>query len=189
MTRRLLLIAVLAITACGTPQPSSPLATSAGSGEGCVVTTNPGPADEPQRGPEFELADYGGGRWRLCLLEPMVSTAEYTAWCKWTPDRSAVIDVGGHLMKLGALDFDVGLALDRNELRFRTEDQDVGALSRYYVPGPTAPVVDATDDGRSGNLAFDVVLRVEPDGPPPFPSEPRYAGFFSWRCGDPPPRS
>jgi hypothetical protein len=97
-----------------------------------------------------------------------------------------VIDVGGHLGKLGALDFQVGLALDHGELRFRTEDQALGSLSLFYEPGPAGLVIDATD-GRSGNLAFDVVLRAEPDGPPPAPAEPRYAGFFSWACGDPPP--
>lgn len=190
--RRLAIAAVLAclvIGACGSAQQSPPPAGSPTPGqEACALTTRPGPEDEPDRDGSdlLDLTDYGGGRWRLCLTEPTAGTIEGTAWCIWTRDRTAVSEIDGLLASIGPLDYDAYLSIDRNEFQLHTTAR-VGGLAGNYEPGPVVPVGAARDDGRSGNLAFEVVLTVDPESGPPPGAEPRYAGSMTWQRGDPPP--
>lgn len=174
MTRLVpLAMAVLAIAACGSaqPSPSTP-------DETCPLVTAPGPADEINRdgGDAIDATDYGGGRWRLCLTEPIVGAAETTAWCQWTPDRTAVLGVSGLSVMVGSVPYDSGLSIGSNEFSLAG-----------YVPGPVPPSGDATEDGRSGHLAFHVVPVIDPEHGAPEGAEPRLVGVMSWQCGDPPP--
>lgn len=180
-------LAVLASAACGSAQPSTSPISSASPGEACALTTEPGPADEPDRdgGDLIDMTDYGGGRWRLCLTEPAAVSAEATAWCIWTPDRTAVSEIDGLRARIGALAFDTYLSIDRYQFELHTTDQ--GTTAGNYAPGPVVPIGDAAEDGRSGNLAFHVELVVDPENGAPPGAQPRYAGIMTWKCGDPPP--
>jgi hypothetical protein len=151
------------------------------------MTTQPGPADEPDRGggDAIDMSDYGGGRWRLCLSEPMLATAERTAWCTWTQDRTEVSAISGLQVSIGALDYDASVSIGRNEFDFGTVDRATNLVASY-LPSEV-PLGDATADGRAGYLAFDVVLMADPEGGAPSGAVPRYAGVMSWQCGDPPP--
>lgn len=174
MTRRVLLaVAVLAIAACGATQPS------ASPGDDCALTTEPAPADEFDRGGGdlIDGKDFGAGVWRLCLAVPVVASAENAAWCEWKPDRTAVIGFSGLSVTIGAMTYDSGLLIGTNEF-----------FLSGYQQGPVPPSGDATEDGRSGHLAFDAVPRVDPE----HGAEPglalRVVGVMRWQCGDPPPR-
>lgn len=190
MTRWLALLAVtaLAIAACGSAQPTVSTTPSPAPRDDCALTTEPGPADEPNRGGgELDLTDYGGGRWRLCLYEPTVATVEHSAWCIWTRDRTSVSEIDGLPAKIETLHYDTYLSIDRNEFQLHTTDRETGGLGGNYEPGPVVPAGDATDDGRAGHLEFDVNLNVDPEAGAAPGAEPRYAGVMRWQCGDPPP--
>ena len=166
-------VTMLAIAACGSAQPS--LSTPA---ETCPLVTAPGPADEPNRNglEPIDDTDIGGGRWRLCLTVPIVGAAETTAWCQWAPDRTAVLGFSGQSVTIGSVAYDSGLSIPTNEF-----------VLAGYVPGPVVPSGEATEDGRSGYLAFHVVPVIDPEHGPPAGAEPRLVGVLSWQCGKPPP--
>jgi hypothetical protein len=187
----MLVVALLAFAACGSAQPNSPTTPATpppAAGGDCALTTEPGPADEPDRGggDAIDMSDFGGGRWRLCLTEPTVATAERTAWCIWQQDRTAVSEIDGLQVSIGVRDYDASISIGRNAFDFGTIDRASGQVASYQPS--EVPLGDATDDGRAGYLEFDVVLMVDPEGggPPPG-AEPRYAGLMRWQCGDPPP--
>jgi hypothetical protein len=186
---RLGLAVTLAIAACGSSQ-ASPL-TSVGPSpvEDCALVTQPGAADEPDRsgGDLIDMSDFGGGRWRLCLNEPLTATGESSAWCLWTQDRTAVSEINGLRTRIGALDYDASLSIARNAFELHTFDQ--GTTVGNYEPGPEVPVGEASEGTRSGNLTFDVTVIVDPEAGAPAGAEPRYARSMRWQCGDaPPPR-
>jgi hypothetical protein len=186
MRPALLIVAVLAIVACGSAQTSPSSTVVPSPVESCALTTEPGPADEPDRsgGDLIDMTDFGGGRWRLCLTEPTAATVEHTAWCIWTADRTAVSEVNGLSAKIGAVDYDAGVSLPRNEFFFGTTDQD--GLVATYEPG-AVPAGDGSEDGRAGYLAFDVRLKIDPEAGAPPGAQPRFVGSMRWLCGDPPP--
>jgi hypothetical protein len=184
----LLAVAVLAIAACGSAQPTVSTTPSPTPRDDCALTTEPGPADEPDRGfGELDLTDYGGGRWRLCLTEPTAATVEHSAWCIWTADRTAVSEVNGLPARIGAVDYDAYLSINSNQFELNTTDQTSGGLAATYKPGPVIPRGNAADDGRAGYLDFEVVLTVDPEVGAPAGALPGYAGSMRWQCGDPPP--
>jgi hypothetical protein len=174
VTRRILLVAVmLAIAACGSSQ--SP---SISPRDDCALIAEPGPADELDRdgGDLIDDTDYGGGRWRLCLAEPVVGAAENTAWCQWTPDRTAVVGISGQFVTIGSVPYDSGLVIASKEF-FLTG----------YEPGPVSPSLEAADGGRSGRLGFGMLVTVDPEHGAAPGVAPRVIGVMRWQCGDPPP--
>ena len=180
----LLVVMVLATAACGSAQPSPTMTSSPTLGEACALTTEPGPADEPNRdGGELDMTDYGGGRWRMCLTEPINASVEHTAWCIWTQDRTAVSEINGLRVGINALEYDTYLSIARNEFQL----QATGSTGGVYEPAHVVPVGEASEDGRSGDLTFDVALKVDPGAGAPPGAESRYAGSMSWQCADPPP--
>jgi hypothetical protein len=177
----------LAIGACGSSQTSPPTSAALSPGGDCALVTQPGAADEPDRGGgELDMTDFGGGRWRLCLTDPITASVEHSAWCLWTADRTAVSEINGLPAKMDAFYYDAGVSLPRNEFTFGTTAQD--GLVATYEPA-VVPAGNGSEDGRAGFLAFEVALAVDPEGgaPPPGAS-PRYAGLMRWQCADPPPR-
>jgi len=187
VTRLLLVLVALGLAACGSAQPSTPPTASATPGEACALTTQPDAADEPNRdgGDLIDMSDFGGGRWRLCLTEPIWGTAEDTAWCIWTRDRTSVSRIEGLRARIGALDYGTYLSIDRNEFQLHATEQ--GTTAGSYAPGQVIPVGAAAEDGGSGYLVFDVDLVVDPETGALPGAEPRYTGSMSWTCGDPPP--
>lgn len=179
----LLVVAMLVIAACGSAQPSS-----AKPAEVCAPPAEPGPADEPNRDGEedIHLSDFGAGRWRLCLTEPGVAAAEGTVWCVWTEDRSTVLELNGHRIKVDALNFETYLSFTFNRFELRAIDLG-GTPVANYQPGSTLPSGTTPDAGRSGTLAFQVVLRIDPETGAPVGVAPGYSGAMTWKCGDPPP--
>lgn len=176
---------MLAIAACGSAQTSSPTAVSPTPRDGCAITSQPGSADEPNRdGGELDMTDYAGGRWRMCLTEPINASVEHTAWCIWTQDRTAVSEINGLRVGIGGLEYDTYLSIARNEFQL----QATGSTGGVYEPAHVVPVGEASEDGSSGDLTFDVALKVDPGAGAPPGAEPRYAGSMRWQCGDPPPR-
>jgi len=163
-----------------TPIPTNPTAA-------CPAPSAPGPADEPPRagGDLIDVSDWGGGRWRLCLTEPGPATAEGTVWCVWTPDRSTVIELNARPIKMGALDFETYVSF--NGSRFELHALDLGGTVANYEPGPVLPTGTSSDRGRSGSLAFEVVLRVDPETGAAAGVAPEYSGVMTWQCGDSPP--
>ncbi len=208
------IVALLVVAACGVPQPtadssndsivdSTPI--TAGSGEpigdppptevpqqaagDCAPPDEPGPADAPPDGSGdlMDFSDYGGGRWRLCLTGPIVASLQNRAMCRWSDDRSSVIEVSGMPTKLGPIDYDAWVAVDRGEFQMsRTDWGRVGSIATY-VPRANPPIGDMTDDRRIGRLAFDVTLLVDPESGAPAGAPPRHVGQMRWICADPPP--
>lgn len=176
----------LAIGACGSSQTSPPTSAALSPGGDCALVTQPGAADEPDRGGgELDMTDFGGGRWRLCLTEPTAATAERTAWCIWNEDRTAVSEIDGLQVSIGPREYDASISIGRNAFDFGTIDHGTGQVASYQPTG--VPRGESTDDGRAGYLAFDVVLMVDAEGGPPPPgAEPGYAGLMRWQCADPP---
>jgi len=197
--RALWLVALLAMTACGTPQPSPdgsgqpvgdpPPSGAQGDGADCAPPAEPGPADEPDRGGGdlMDVTDYGGARWRLCLTGPVVAAVENSAWCLWSQDRQSVLEVWGHPTPIGAIDYDTRVALSLGEFQLGTTDRARGGLIATYVPGPIQPFGEAADEDRVGQLAFDVTLMIDPEAGRPEGAPPRQVGSMRWICGDPPP--
>ena len=182
---RLGLVAALVMAGCGSAQLSP--GTTSPSPDGCALTTQPSPADEPPRGGEelIDTANWGGGRWRLCLAEPLVASAEGTLWCTWTADRSAVLELNPRPVRIGALDYEVWLSFQMNKFEFHA--MDLRGTIANYEPGAAPPTGVSTDGGRSGALTFDAGLVVDPESGPPPGAPPRHGGAVSWTCADPPP--
>ena len=181
--------AALAMAACGSAQPSpSPSATGlATEGEDCALTTEPGPADEPPRGGQelIDTADWSGGRWRLCLADPVVGTAEGTLWCVWTRDRSALLELNPRPLRIGAIDYEAYVSIQGN--RFEFHAMDLSGTIANYEPAVAIPTGESPNDGRSGTLRFEAELVVDPESGAPPGAEPRYGGTMRWACADPPP--
>jgi hypothetical protein len=171
--RRILLVAVISvIAACGTAEPPS-----VEPHNDCALVVQPGP-NPPARqdGDAIDGADFGVGRWRLCLAEPIAGAAEASAWCEWTPDRTAVVGFSGLSVTIDGISLDSGLSIATNEV-----------FLAGYAPGPVAPSVEATDDGRSGRVGFGMVPRIDPEHGAEPGLAPRVIGVMTWQCGDPPP--
>jgi hypothetical protein len=172
-----------------TAVPAEPSPTSTVAAEpppDCLLATEPGASDEPPRGSsELDLSDFGAGRYRLCLTGPITGTFERTAWCVWTPDRTAVTSVHGLPAKLGDTAYDAYAPLGSDEFQLGLTDP-VGLVSTYTADADhlTSEVGEA---GRSGDLAFEVKLYVDPESSAPPDAPPTYAGAMRWLCGDPPP--
>lgn len=188
MTRRaLLVVAVLAIGACGSAQTSSSSPVSPSPGQACALTTEPGPADEPPRGGEelIDTADWSGGRWRLCLTDPLVASAEGTLWCTWTRDRSAVLQLNTRPLRIGSIDYETWVSFQGN--RFEFHAMDLSGTVANYEPRRGIPSGESGDGGRSGNLMFEAELVVDPESGAPPGAAPRHSGAMRWKCADPPP--
>ena len=175
MTRWLVVLAVgtLVVAACGSAQ-----APSGNPVELCAPPAEPRPADEPGPGggDAIDGADFGGGSWRMCLVEPVAAAAENKAWCEWTPDRTAVIGISGLSVTIGSATYDSGLVIASKEF-FLTG----------YEPGGVSPSLEATEDGRSGHVAFAMVPMIDPEHGAAPGLAPRVIGVMRWQCGDPPP--
>lgn len=181
-----LLVLAAMIAACGSAQPSTSPTSSASPGEACALTTEPGPADEPPRGGEelIDTADWSGGRWRLCLAGPLAGTAEDTMWCTWTRDRSAVLELNPRPLRIGSLDYETYVSIQRNQFEFHAMDLS-GSIANYE-PAGAMPAGESPDQGRSGTLNFEVSL-LDPEHGAGLALAPRMVGVMRWRCGDPPP--
>jgi len=134
----------------------------------------------------MDVTDYGGARWRLCLTGPIVASVENTAWCLWSPDRKSVLEVSGHPTRIGTIDYDAWAAVSRGEFQLGTTDRAEGGTIATYEPGANQPVGEAEDEGRIGQLAFDVTLMIDPEAGPPEGAPPRHMGSMRWICGDAP---
>ncbi len=186
MRRGLLVVAALAIAACGSAQPSSPSAVSPNPGQACALTTEPGPADEPDRDGRdlLDMTDQAGGRWRLCLEDPLVASAEGTLWCVWAPDRSTLLELSPPPLRIGAMDYETAVSLRGNQFEFHA--MDLSGTIANYEPAAGVPTGESPDEGRSGTLMFEVRLVVDPESGPPPDVSPGYAGTMTWKCADPP---
>lgn len=198
--RCLTLLALVAVTACGTPGPTgdgsvepigdpSPNGVAPGRAGDCAPPAEPGPDDEPNRGGGdlIDLSDYGGARWRLCLAGPITASVEGTGSCTWDQRRESVNEVIGHDLRIGTIDYGVWVALSRGEFQLGTTDRARGGLVATYAPGLSQPFGDATGDGRVGQLAFDVTVMIDPEAGAPEGAPPRHLGSIRWICGDAPP--
>jgi len=135
----------------------------------------------------MDLSDHGGARWRLCLTGPNAASIEGTGSCTWDRDRAFVNEVNGHDLRIGTVDYGVWVALSRREFQLGATDRARGGLVATYTPGGIQPFGERTDDGRTGQLAFDVTLMVDPETGPTEGAPPRHAGMVRWLHGDPPP--
>lgn len=168
----IVVLAVLAIAACGSAQPSSAIPV-----DDCALVAQPGPNPPRQEGGDaIDGADHGVGRWRLCLAVPIAGAAEASAWCEWTPDRTSVVGFSGLSVTVGGVSIDSGLSIATNEV-----------FLAGYAHGPVAPSIQATEDGRSGRVGFDMVPRIDPEHGAEPGLAPRLVGVMRWQCGDPPP--
>jgi hypothetical protein len=201
-TRRLVAITVSATIAavvigCGntaaTAQPSEPQATGAAApsvdAAACPVETPPGPDDLAAGGAGGDALggseDFGGGRWRLCLAEPVAFSVEGSARCVWTDDRSEVREVSGLPTPIGAAGstVDGGVALDRGQVYLASNDSRMISSWQGEASDMSAVVGVA---GMTGTASFRIPATVDQDNPPAV-RPPAAAGVMSWECGDPPP--
>jgi hypothetical protein len=143
--------------------------------------------DEPPRGggDVLDLTDFGAGRYRLCLTDPLVGSFEHTAWCNWTDDRSTVRDVNGLPMRIDDVAYDGWVPLDADEFQLSTTDAR-GRVSTYRADARNQRR-EVGEDGRAGHVAFAVALQLDPESNPHPGAPPGFIGAMRWTCGDPPP--
>jgi hypothetical protein len=165
-------------TGPGTPAPSVDAAA-------CPIETPPGPNDTVPEPGELDTRDFGNGRWRLCLAEPVALSVEGSAWCTWTADRSEVREASGVPIPIGAAGstVDGGIAIDRGEIYLASNDPRMIAS---WQGGPSDMSAQVGVAGRSGTATFRIPALTDPEHPPAVPPPPA-AGVISWQCGDPPP--
>jgi hypothetical protein len=171
----------------GQVEPTSSVVESANPAP-CAIAQPPGPADEPPRdgGDLIDTTDWGGGRWRLCLVDPERVDLEGTAWCTWDEARAAVVEVNGLPIEAGRLAFDAGLSFSAEppEFYFHTTETSQGLIANYRSLHSTVTPEAAAS---SGVATFEVALQPDPEAGAPPGSEPGYRGVFRWRCGAAPP--
>jgi hypothetical protein len=152
----------------------------------CTIGQAPGPADAPPKGGGdlVDTADSGPGRFRLCLTAPAAVAVEGTAWCVWSPDRSAVTEVDGLPTSVGGGPQVAGnVFIDPPRLEIEATSAN-GDVSTFGNAGDRRLVqVDA--DHRSGVAAFVVSEVVDPEHLPQVTQQPR-SGYLRWVCGEPP---
>ncbi len=211
--RSLWFLAVLAVTACGSPMPtadatvamipkSTPTADRSAEPIGdppptddvpdpadCAPPAEPGPGDAPPDGGGdlLDFSDYGGGRWRLCLTGPIVASIESRAWCRWSEDRLSVLEVQGNPTRLAGLDYGAWFAPATGEFQLSTTDLGSGGVVATYIPATTKPLATVTEKGMLGRVSFEVDLLGDMEAGLPPGAPPRHAGTIRWICGDPPP--
>ena len=132
----------------------------------------------------MDVSDLGPGRYRMCLTVPTTVEVEGTAWCKWSDDRTAVIEIDG--LPAGAaggpqIAGTVGLHPPALQIEATSADGDISTFGnegdqRLVEPGPGA---------TTGVVAFIVSQVVDPEHPPQVPAQPR-TGMIRWSCGEPP---
>jgi hypothetical protein len=192
------LVAAALALGCGGSTPTSPPTGGTPSGApasadaaACIVTTPPGEQDQVPAPGEIDTRDLGGGRWRLCLAEPVAFSVEGTAWCTWTDDRTFVTEVAGLPINLSPTStVDGGVSIERKVAYLSSNDRTaVGS----WEGGPVSIVIEGSSDpGRAatkGSAAFRIPATVDQESPPPV-APPEAAGVISWQCGEaPPPRT
>jgi hypothetical protein len=178
----------MSVPAATTTPPDLEPTTGPGS-DVCAIATAPGPDDEPSRtgGDLMDNSDFGGGRWRYCLEEPMVLSIEHSAWCTWNADRTRVVEVTGLPARAGPVRHDVSIDLVRRAFQWSTTDA-TGTVATYE-PAGTVAIQLLDDDGGAGVGSFQVALMPDPNGELPLPVgfPGRFGGVLRWQCGDPPP--
>lgn len=183
-----LALALLVAGCASTPPPSAPVSPSPAGGslqpEACLIETAPGPADEPPRDTgEIPLTDVAGGRAALCLVGPPADRVEGTAWCTWTADRIAVIDVS--LLPTPGEDGVLEAFLDLRQSLLQVARTAADGTITTWAQSNVDAIVAA--DGTDGLAAFDAELVVDEERSPPPATPPRLAGVLRWECADPPP--
>ena len=191
-----LLLVSVGVAACGAapgPSPAQPGATGsdAPSTGTCAITQQPGPGDSPPDGSGdlMDFTDFGGGRYHLCIGQPVPIEYEHSAWCRWNEARDTVVEVQGVPQQASGLQIDAGVSLQRAELYLSTTDlggAGTGLIGSYQTrPGELRAQV--TEDGTSGGASFEAPLIVDPEAGTPPGSAPVVRGAFVWLCGDAPP--
>ena len=206
MWRCLAFVAVLVLTGCGDARPTEvapqqstvgavapfgdlPQSSDASAAADCAPPAAPGPGDVPPDGGGdlMDFSDYGAARWRLCLTAPLPASVEDRAMCLWSPDRESIVEISGVPTRTGAIAYDAWVSLKRGEFQLSTTDPTRGGQIATYTPGANQPFGDVSNDGRVGQLAFDVTLMIDPEAGAPEGAPPRRMGSMRWICGDPPP--
>ncbi len=178
-------------SSAGPPATSGPAITSDPSASpapdvACELSQQPGPGDVPEAGGETDTSDLGGGRWRVCLQEPLTVATEASAWCLWDEGRTTVTEISGLPASNGTVDYDAWLSFAAPAFEFHATDTAHGGLIANYTTdaGPVHVQLDA--DGRGGIARFDVGQAADPESGPPPGAPARYGGLLRWRCGDAP---
>jgi hypothetical protein len=169
----------------GTPAPA-PTASEASvpAGDTCVIEEGPGPDDVPPADAEIPTTDQGGGRFALCLVGPPGVRVEGTAWCTWTPDRSAVEEVSG-LPTTTSRNTTVEGYFDLRTSAIQISLTDPQGTITTYVQASVPGAI--RDDGSDGLAAFDAPLDPAAEASPPAGTPPRQTGILRWQCAPPPP--
>jgi hypothetical protein len=152
----------------------------------CALQRQPGPDDHaPGGGGDLmDVADYGGGRWRMCLDAPVSVVAEGTAWCIWNDDRTAVLEVNGLPVDVGGgtkIDGSVQIRQPQAHVALTSANGDVTS----YVDHGHRSRVEPANGGTSGAAAFALDQYVDPEHPPAL-KPPGVSGTIRWACGQPP---
>jgi hypothetical protein len=176
------------VTPTGSGAPSSPAVSEVAAIDPstCAIRQRPGPADAPPDGggDAMDVADFGPGRFRLCLTEPTVVDVEGSAWCAWSADRSTVNEVDGLPTAVaGGPQIAGNLGIER----LRLEIEATGANGDVFTFGNDGDrrLIQPAADARSGVAAFVVTEVIDPEHPPQVRAQPR-SGYLRWVCGEPP---
>jgi hypothetical protein len=179
----------------------------------CALEHQPGPEDEPVPGAGegsdggdgangdggfdagggdqsgMDPADWGTGRWRLCLTSPARLVLEGSAWCRWTDLRDSVVEINGLPIQEATGDYSAVLPTDG---AFASIGRQIDSDRSVSWRSDSAQRIDPGIDGRAGAATLDLVeVGADPGEasaasvPPPSDLE----GTMRWACGDaPPPR-
>ncbi|MBA2381181.1 MAG: hypothetical protein H0V73_03640, partial [Chloroflexi bacterium] len=151
----------------------------------CGLERQPGPADRaPGAGGDgVDLADRGGGRWRLCLENPVALVVEGPAWCTWNDQRTAVTETSGLPVAIEGGDgkMDGGLSLERGEV-YLSRTGLAGDVAAWHG-GPAGQLIQSSGDGSAGVARFRVAALADSERPPAV-RPPDQVGTIRWACGE-----
>jgi hypothetical protein len=149
----------------------------------CPLEQQPGPADKgpgPVVGEGPDLADFGGGRWRLCISEPNEVMVEGSAFCVWNDARTAVEQVQGiGVPAPGGGAVSGGVSIADGGMSFSVDRPTASTGFQGRAAGASIPA-GAVTGSVSGRLTAFV---PEGESAPPSPAQ---AATITWACGAPP---